>query len=74
MALFAVCCAFCVAALANASFDVHLEGPMGAIPYWTVFGVGLAAVRLRRTHAHVLDELESGPRSLPPPMPRSWTW
>jgi hypothetical protein len=72
--LFAVCSAFCVAALVNASFDVHLEGPMGAIPYWTAFGIGLAAVRLRRTHPGVLAGLEEGPRPQPPPVPRSWSW
>jgi len=26
----------------NAFFDVYLEGPQGAIWFWTVFGTGLA--------------------------------
>ena len=39
----------------NACFDVFLEGPMGGIWYWTVVGVGLAAVRLSRTHPGLLE-------------------
>jgi O-antigen ligase len=35
---------FWLAFLINASFDVFLEGPMGGIWFWTVFGVGAAAV------------------------------
>lgn len=35
--------AFWLAALVNTSFDVYLESPMGAVWFWTVFGVGLAA-------------------------------
>ncbi len=29
------------AMLINSSFDVYLEGPMGAIPFWSFMGVGL---------------------------------
>jgi hypothetical protein len=28
-----------VAAFFNASFDVYLEGPMGAILFWTMVGI-----------------------------------
>jgi hypothetical protein len=35
--------AFWLAFLINASFDVYLEGPMGGIWFWSVFGVGAAA-------------------------------
>lgn len=38
--------AYATAFLVNASFDVYLEGPMGGIWFWTVFGVGLAAPRI----------------------------
>lgn len=34
-----------LAAMVNSSFDVYLEGPQGAILFWSVFGAGLAAVR-----------------------------
>jgi len=41
--LFLFLLAYGMAFLSNATFDVFLEGPMGGIWYWTVFGVGLAA-------------------------------
>ncbi len=31
-----------LASSVNASFDVYLEGPQGAIPFWCVFGAGMA--------------------------------
>jgi hypothetical protein len=31
----------------NTSFDPYLEGPQGAIWFWSVFGVGLAALRIQ---------------------------
>jgi hypothetical protein len=40
--------AYWVACMINASFDVFLEGPMGAVWFWTIFGMGLAAMRLHR--------------------------
>jgi hypothetical protein len=38
----------------NASFDVFLEGPMGGIWFWTVFGVGAAATWIYRHRPEVL--------------------
>ncbi len=35
-----------LAALADGSFDVYLEGPQGGIWFWAVFGLGIAAMRL----------------------------
>lgn len=58
MALLAWLAGFWVAALVNASFDVFLEGPMGGIWLWSVIGVGVAAVRLQRTHPTLLDPLD----------------
>jgi len=43
--------------LINGSFDVFIEGPMGGIWFWTVFGVGLAAMGLYRRQPELLDEL-----------------
>ncbi|MGB3544521.1 O-antigen ligase family protein [Rubrivirga sp.] len=54
-AVFAWVAGFWVAAMVNASFDVFIEGPMGAIWLWTVIGTGIAAVRLSRTHPGLLD-------------------
>jgi len=58
MALFAWLVGFWVAAMVNASFDVYLEGPMGGVWVWSVIGVGVAAVRLFRTHPDLLDALD----------------
>jgi hypothetical protein len=46
--------AYWAAFMVNASFDVFLEGPQGAIWFWSLFGFGLAIVeagkeRLQRT-------------------------
>lgn len=51
--------AYWLAFLVNASFDVSLEGPMMGIWFWTVFGVGLAAVRIHRRCPEVLEMGES---------------
>ena len=55
--------AFYIAALVNASFDVYLEGPMGGIWFWTVFGVGMASIHLYRTLPPLLMEHENIARS-----------
>ncbi len=47
-----------LACLVNASFDVFLEGPMGGVWLWTVVGIGVAAVRLQRSHPDLLDPLD----------------
>jgi len=41
--LFVWIIAYWVAMMVNSSFDVHLEGPMGGIWFWVLFGFGLAA-------------------------------
>jgi hypothetical protein len=46
---------FYLAALVNASFDVYLEGPMGGIWFWTVFGIGMASIHLLRTQPELLN-------------------
>ena len=49
---------FCywMAFLINASFDVYLEGPVGGIWFWTIFGVGIAAMDLHRRAPALLDQ------------------
>lgn len=46
--------AWWVAFMVNAGFDVFLEGPMGAAWFWTMFGLGLAALW---TFRHRRDEV-----------------
>ena len=48
--------AYWAAFMANASFDVFIEGPMGGIWLWTVYGAGLAAVWAYRHHPEILDD------------------
>jgi O-antigen ligase len=36
----------------NASFDVYLEGPQGGIWFWSVVGLGIAAVEMQRRAAY----------------------
>jgi hypothetical protein len=48
--------------LINASFDVFLEGPMGGIWFWVIFGVGMGAV-------WVFDHC---PEALPEAFRESW--
>lgn len=39
---------FWTAFMVNAAFDVFLEGPQGGIWFWSLMGLGLAALRLQR--------------------------
>jgi O-antigen ligase len=52
--LFLFLFAYWAAFMINAAFDVFLEGPMGGIWFWTVYGVGLAAMWLYRHRPQVL--------------------
>ena len=55
-ALFVFLIGFWTAAMVNTTFDVYLEGPMGGIWFWTLFGVGAAAVQIFRTRPDVLGK------------------
>jgi len=48
-----------IAFLTNATFDVYLEGPMGGIWFWTVFGAGIGAMRVYKTNPRVLEQYEN---------------
>ncbi len=39
-----------LAALIDGSFDVYLGGPQGGIWFWSVIGLGIAAIRLSKEH------------------------
>lgn len=41
--------------VANACFDVFLEGPMGGVWFWSLYGFGVAAVWCHRKWPQVLD-------------------
>ncbi len=47
-----------LAYLINASFDVFLEGPVGGIWFWCVYGWGIGAVWIYRNCPEVLDAKE----------------
>ena len=66
--LFLFLIAYWVAFMTNATFDVYLEGPMGGIWFWTVFGTGMAAVSLYR---RVPGLLLPHPVPAPPPLPKA---
>ena len=48
--LFLFLFAYYAAFLINGSFDVFIEGPMGGIWFWTIFGVGVGALWCYRHH------------------------
>jgi len=50
--LFILC--YWVAFSINGSFDVYFEGPMGAIWFWVLFGVGAAAIHLHKLRPEIL--------------------
>lgn len=46
--LFVFLLAYWAALIARATFDVYLEGPVGGIWFWTIYGVGLSAIVIYR--------------------------
>lgn len=48
---------FCywIAMLVQATFDVYLEGPLGGIWFWTIYGVGIASLWLYRYQPEILQ-------------------
>ena len=56
MGIFLFLLAYWMAFMVNASFDVFLEGPMGGIWFWTVYGVGLGAMWIYRRYPEVLED------------------
>jgi hypothetical protein len=52
--VFLVLLTYWTAELCNASFDVDLEGPMGGIWFWTVYGTGMAALVIHRRWPEIM--------------------
>jgi hypothetical protein len=50
--LFLLC--YWLAFVINGSFDVYFEGPMGAVWFWVLFGVGAAAIHLHKRRPEIL--------------------
>ena len=65
--LFVFLLAYWAALITRATFDVYLEGPVGGIWFWTIYGVGLSATVIYRYCPQTLDE----PRSYDENPPRS---
>ncbi|MCA9156784.1 MAG: O-antigen ligase family protein [Planctomycetales bacterium] len=65
--LFVFLLAYWAAFITRATFDVYLEGPVGGIWFWTIYGVGLSATVIYRYCPQTLDE----PRSHDENPPRS---
>jgi hypothetical protein len=63
--LFLFLLAYWVAFMANASFDVFIEGPMGGIWFWSIYGVGLAAMWLHRRAPETVFPHENPDRPQP---------
>ena len=69
MGFYAFCAVYWTAAHVNATFDVYLEGPMGAVWFWCVFGLAYAGTRVQNAHPRLLDRLGAPPPPPPPPPP-----
>lgn len=66
--LFAFLLAYWIAFIVNASFDVYLEGPMGAIWFWSVAGMGIGSVWVYKNRPWVMMDDANTDRTqfLPP--------
>jgi len=54
-AIFVFLLAYWVAFMVTGAFDVFLEGPMGGIWFWSVYGAGLGAARAYHDAPHILS-------------------
>ncbi len=52
--LFLLC--YWTSAIINSSFDVYIEGPQGGIWFWTIFGIGLAAIYIYKKFPEILQD------------------
>jgi hypothetical protein len=44
------------AIMLNASFDVYLEGPMGGVWFWVIFGIGISAAWIYQRYPEILAD------------------
>ena len=51
--------AYYMAFVINGSFDVFIEGPMGGVWFWTIYGTGVGSLWVYRYRPDVLSDVES---------------
>jgi len=61
--LFLVLLVYWLGFMVNAAFDVFLEGPMGGIWYWSIYGVGLAGMWIYRRNPAMPLRIAGPPRA-----------
>ncbi|HEY7088640.1 MAG TPA: O-antigen ligase family protein [Tepidisphaeraceae bacterium] len=59
--------AYWAAFMANTTFDVFLEGPMGGIWFWCIYGAGIGCVYVYRRHPELLTPARKPPTAYRPP-------
>ena len=64
--LFLVLLVYWLGFMINAAFDVFLEGPMGGIWYWSIYGVGLAGMWIYRRNPAMPLRTAGPPRAAAP--------
>src|SRR5205823_258253 len=57
--VFLLLLAYWLALAINGAFDVFLEGPMGGIWFWSIYGIGLAALWIYKHQPELLREYEN---------------
>ncbi|MEO1429742.1 MAG: O-antigen ligase family protein [Cyanobacteria bacterium J06632_19] len=48
-----------ITVMTTTSFEVIIEGPSGAVWFWTMYGVGLAAIYIYKRYPEIFDEISS---------------
>ncbi len=71
-ATFAFILAYWVGFMVNATFDVFLEGPMGGVWFWSVFGIGLAAMWIYNNCPEAMYPEGGQPQLVPPETRRNF--
>jgi O-Antigen ligase len=61
--------AYWAAFMANTTFDVFLEGPMGGIWFWCIYGAGIGCVYIYKRYPDLLTPARAAPFAIYPPAP-----
>jgi hypothetical protein len=59
--------AYWIAMVINMAFDVYLEGPQGGIWFWSVLGLGIAALTIQDRQRRSEPTLQAAAARVPPP-------